>query len=395
MAHSGNSRAGAGAGRYRAGVVGAVVRSGNRFLVGENCVQTIVANGTDAFAALDEIGHGGFWVGFCAYDLGRAIEHVDARTDDDLGLPDLAFARFDTTRLVDQLPAATSVALGAGRSSLTRAEHAERVESVHELLEAGECYQVNLTRRIAFDAAPDPYALFTQLVAEHPAPHAALCTFGDGLPGVAIVSASPELYLRVDGRSVETRPIKGTARDAATLATSAKDRAENLMIVDLARNDLGRVCEIGSVEVARYAAVEKFSHVQHLVSEVRGRLAGGKTAADALAACFPAGTLTGAPKIRAMELIDGLEACRRGVYGGAVGYFDAAGNCDMAIAIRTAVVERGLWRVQAGAGIVADSVPEREYAEAEAKAAALFRAIELAGERFAAPRGARRAASEP
>jgi anthranilate synthase component 1 len=136
--------------------------------------------------------------------------------------------------------------------------------------------------------------------------------------------------------------------------------------------------------VPRYAAIEKFSHVQHLVSEVRGRLAAGRTAADALAACFPAGTLTGAPKIRAMELIDALEARRRGVYGGAIGYLDAAGNCDLAIAIRTAVVEEGLWRVQAGAGIVADSVPEKEYAEAESKAAAIFRAIELAREWFPA-----------
>ena len=157
------------------------------------------------------------------------------------------------------------------------------------------------------------------------------------------------------------------------------------MLVDLARNDLGRVSEIGSVAVERYAAIEKFSHVQHIVSEVHGRLGPRRTSADALAACFPAGTLTGAPKIRAMELIDGLEASRRGVYGGAVGYFDAAGNCDLAIAIRTAVVEDGHWRIQAGAGIVADSVPEKEYAEAESKAAALFRAIELAREWFGAP----------
>jgi anthranilate synthase component 1 len=156
------------------------------------------------------------------------------------------------------------------------------------------------------------------------------------------------------------------------------------MLVDLARNDLGRICEIGSVSVARYAQVERFSHVQHLVSEVRGRLADGRTAADALASCFPAGTLTGAPKIRAMEIIDGLETSRRGLYGGAVGYFDAAGNCDLAIAIRAAVAEGGVLRVQAGAGIVADSVPEKEYAEAESKAAALFRAVELAREWFGA-----------
>ena len=152
------------------------------------------------------------------------------------------------------------------------------------------------------------------------------------------------------------------------------------MLVDLSRNDLGRVCEIGTVAVDRYAAIEKFSHVQHLVSDVSGRLAPSRTALDALAACFPAGTLTGAPKIRAMERIDQWEGARRGVYGGAVGYLDHAGNLDMAIAIRTAVVEGGLCRVQAGAGIVADSVPDREYREAESKAAALFRAIEIARE---------------
>jgi len=156
------------------------------------------------------------------------------------------------------------------------------------------------------------------------------------------------------------------------------------MLVDLGRNDLGRVCEIGSVRVARYAEIERYSHVQHLVSEVRGELARGKTAIDALAACFPAGTLTGAPKIRAMELIDELESSRRGIYGGAVGYLDCAGNLDMAIAIRTAVVENGICRIQAGAGIVADSVPENEYREAESKAEALVRAVEIARGRVVA-----------
>ena len=376
MAHSGNSRAGAGAGRYRAGVVGAVVRSGNRFLVGENCVQTIVANGTDAFAALDEIGHGGFWVGFCAYDLGRAIEHVDARTDDDLGLPDLAFARFDTTRLVDQLPAATSVALGAGRSSLTRAEHAERVESVHELLEAGECYQVNLTRRIAFDAAPDPYALFTQLVAEHPAPHAAMCTFGDGLPGVAIVSASPELYLRVDGRSVETRPIKGTARDAATLATSAKDRAENLMIVDLARNDLGRVCEYGSVYVPELFAIESHPGLHHLVSTVCGTRRADIGLGELVRATFPPASVTGAPKPRVLQAIEDLEPVRRGAYCGAIGWIDAdRGRAELAVAIRTFTIAAGRTYLGVGGGIVADSRAHIEWAETELKAARLLQAV--------------------
>src|SRR6266508_4182501 len=195
-----------------------------------------------------------------------------------------------------------------------------------------------------------------------------------------VFGSSLEMLVRCRGRCVETRPIAGTVPRGATpdedaalsrrLQADPKERAEHVMLVDLGRNDLGRVSALGSVHVPRYAAVEKYSHVQHLVSEVRGTLAEGKTSLDALAACFPAGTLTGAPKIRAMELIDELEAARRGVYGGAVGYVDAAGNLDMAIAIRTAVVSNGVCRIQAGAGIVADSVPENEYREAESKAAA-------------------------
>jgi len=196
--------------------------------------------------------------------------------------------------------------------------------------------------------------------------------------------------VRVEGSRVETHPIAGTRprgrsneedmRLAEELKRNEKERAEHVMLVDLARNDLGRVCTIGSVVVPRYAAIERYSHVQHLVSEVRGTLAPGKTPADVLTACFPAGTLTGAPKIRAMELIDELEEARRGIYGGAVGYVDCGGNLDVAIAIRMAVVENGICRVQAGAGIVADSIPEKEYREAESKAAALFRAIEIARE---------------
>jgi anthranilate synthase component 1 len=197
------------------------------------------------------------------------------------------------------------------------------------------------------------------------------------------------MLVRCRGRLAETRPIAGTTRRGATpdeddhlaerMLADPKERAEHVMLVDLGRNDLGRVCEIGSVEVTRYAEVERYSHVQHLVSEVRGLLADGRSSTDALASCFPAGTLTGAPKIRAMELIDELEGFRRGIYGGAVGYLDQGGNLDMAIAIRTAVVENGVCRVQAGAGIVADSIAENEYREAESKAEALFRAVEAAG----------------
>jgi anthranilate synthase component 1 len=199
------------------------------------------------------------------------------------------------------------------------------------------------------------------------------------------------MLVRCRGRHAETRPIAGTIRRGATpeeddelarrMLADPKERAEHVMLVDLGRNDLGRVCEIGSVEVTRYADVERYSHVQHLVSEVHGVLAAGHTSADLLASCFPAGTLTGAPKIRAMELIDELEDCRRSLYGGAVGYLDHSGDLDMAIAIRTAVVESGICRIQAGAGIVADSIAENEYREAESKAQALFRAVEIASDR--------------
>ena len=275
----------------------------------------------------------------------------------------------------------------------------DNVRAAREAIAEGEIYQVVLSQRWKARLGADPFDVYRALRALNPSPY----LFYLETREASVLGSSPEMLVRCRGRDVDTRPIAGTTRRgadaaederlAAALAADPKERAEHVMLVDLARNDLGRICEIGSVAVARYAQVEKFSHVQHLVSEVRGRLAAGRTAADALASCFPAGTLSGAPKIRAMEIIDELETSRRGLYGGAVGYFDAAGNCDLAIAIRAAVAEDGIFRVQAGAGIVADSVPEKEYAEAESKAAALFRAVELAREWFGAP-DAREAAAE-
>ena len=267
---------------------------------------------------------------------------------------------------------------------LRREEFLEAVCRAKEAILAGDIYQVVLSQRWTGPLDVDPFDVYRALRMLNPSPY----LFYLETREAAVFGASPEMLVRCRGRDVETRPIAGTAGRGATAAedralaaqmlADPKERAEHVMLVDLARNDLGRVCEIGSVSVPRYASVERYSHVQHLVSEVRGTLATGKSSGDALAACFPAGTLTGAPKIRAMEIIDELESARRGVYGGAVGYLDAAGNLDMAIAIRTAVVERGLCRIQAGAGIVADSIPDREYREAESKAAALFRAIETA-----------------
>ena len=258
------------------------------------------------------------------------------------------------------------------------------VERAKEGILAGDIYQVVLSQRWSAALELDPFDVYRALRMLNPSPY----LFYLETREASVFGASPEMLVRCRGRDVETRPIAGTvgrgansAEDralAAQLLADPKERSEHVMLVDLARNDLGRVCEIGSVSVARYATVEKYSHVQHLVSEVRGTLAAGKTAGAALAACFPAGTLTGAPKIRAMEIIDELESSRRGVYGGAVGYLDTAGNLDVAIAIRMAVVERGVCRIQAGAGIVADSVPEKEYRESESKAAALLRAVEMA-----------------
>jgi len=374
-------------------------------------------------------------VGFLSYDAVRLFEEVPDRHAREGAIPDALFLLFDAVAAFDhprqRLVLLTTLDLTDGgdagaeadgaiarldrlealvhggaagpkapsrravpaddsgfQAAVPRERFLEAVGVIKEAIASGEVYQCVLSQRWTARLGIDPFAVYRALRALNPSPY----LFYLETREATVLGSSPEMLVRCRGSRVETRPIAGTtargatpeddARLAAALLADPKERAEHVMLVDLSRNDLGRVCEVGSVAVPRYATVEKFSHVQHIVSEVRGRLAAGRSAADALAACFPAGTLTGAPKIRAMELIDGLEAKRRGIYGGAVGYFDAAGNCDMAIAIRTAVVEKGLWKIQAGAGIVADSVPEREYAEAESKAAALFRAIELAGDWF-------------
>ena len=354
----------------------------------------ITARGAEVFDALEETARGGFWVGFVAYDAGRAIEHIRTGTEDDLGLPDLAFVRFDDVRFARELPApdprtaeSAALDLGVGHSSLSPVEHALLVGRIHELLAAGECYQVNLTRRMTFETAVDPYALFTALTRVNPAPHAAVCAFGDELNGLAVVSASPELFLRVDGRAVETRPIKGTAADAAWLRTSEKDRAENLMIVDLARNDLGRVCEFGSVEVPALFEIETHPGLAHLVSTVRGRLRADVGLADLVRATFPPASVTGAPKPRVLQAIEDLEPVRRGVYCGAVGWIDAArARVELAVAIRTFTITGttigGRTHLGLGGGIVADSDAPDEWAETELKGARLLAA---AGARIEEP----------
>ena len=364
----------------------------DRWMTATDPAEVVVADGTDAFAALDRIARGGFWVGFCTYDLGRAIERVTPRADDDTALPDLVFARFDDWRPYEPDPARSSGpgagrALGPGRSSTSRAEHAAAVDAVHDLLRAGDCYQVNLTRRVSFGTAADPVGLFDALATRNPAPYGGLFVPGPAVPGVAVVSASPELFLGLDGRTVETRPIKGTAAHAETLAHSAKDLAEHVMIVDLARNDLGRVCEYGTIEVPALCEVEAHPGLHHMVSTVRGRLRADVGLGDLLRATFPAASITGAPKPRVMQAIEDLEPVRRGVYCGAFGWIDAdAARARLAVAIRTFTVAGGATHLGVGGGIVADSDATAEWDETCLKAARL---LDAAGAHEAEPAVAR------
>jgi len=261
----------------------------------------------------------------------------------------------------------------------------QSVRQAQDYIAAGDIFQVVLSRRRSVECPCDPFTVYRALRMVNPSPYMYFLKDGER----AVAGASPEMLVRVEGRRTETRPIAGTRPRGATaeederlgqeLLGDEKERAEHVMLVDLGRNDLGRVSRFRSVTVPEFMAVEHYSHVMHLVSSVTGELAEGKDALDALAATFPAGTLSGAPKIRAMEIIDELEPDRRGLYGGAVGYLDLRGNLDFCITIRTVVLEGGKAVVQAGAGIVADSDPESERREMEAKAAAMREALRLAG----------------
>ena len=270
------------------------------------------------------------------------------------------------------------------RSNQSRDTFEAGVRTIKEHIAAGDIYQAVLSQRFEVDVTADPFTVYRALRHVNPSPYMYFIRMG----GLAIVGSSPEMLVRVEGRRVETHPIAGTRprgagededlRLAEELKRNEKERAEHVMLVDLGRNDLGRVCEFGSVRVPQYMALERYSHVMHLVSTVDGRLAEDRDHLDALVACFPAGTVSGAPKVRAMEIIAELEPDRRGVYAGALGYLDFAGNLDFCITIRTVVIENGRAYVQAGAGIVADSNPTAEYEETRDKARAVIRALELA-----------------
>jgi len=270
---------------------------------------------------------------------------------------------------------------GGPSSNVTKEEFMGSVRRAKEYIEAGDIIQVVLSQRFQQEISADPLDVYRRLRSLNPSPYMFYLHFGS----IRIVGSSPEMLVRVEQGSVETRPIAGTSRRGASqleddalarsLQADPKECAEHLMLVDLGRNDLGRVCEYGSVKVPRLMEIERYSHVMHLVSVVQGKLTAGHDAYDALASCFPAGTLSGAPKIRAMEIIEELEPARRGPYGGAIGYLSFNGNLDACITIRTIVIKNGLAYIQAGAGIVADSDPEREYEESWRKAGALLQAI--------------------
>ncbi len=370
-------------------------------------------------------------VGYFAYDMVRQFERLPERTKDDLSLPDCVFAFYDRLLAFDHLRhqvhviAAADVRsesprkaydravadIGALSEKLARGLHGQRlhdsnagkrkpikghsstshddflrsVRRAKEYIAAGDVFQVVLSQRLDFKPPAEPFQIYRALRTVNPSPYMFFLQLDD----LHVLGASPEMLVRVSGRRLDYRPIAGTRPRGADavederlieeLRADEKERAEHVMLVDLGRNDLGRVSEYGSVKVRDLMHVEKYSHVMHLVSSLEGELRGSLDALDALAACFPAGTLSGAPKVRAMEIIEELEPVRRGVYGGAVLYADHAGNLDSCIAIRTMVVHGKRAYVQAGAGIVADSNPESEYQECMNKASALLRACEQAG----------------
>jgi anthranilate synthase component 1 len=280
--------------------------------------------------------------------------------------------------------AAERGARGGFESNWTREGFEAGVARIKEHIAAGDCYQAVLSQRFSKPCDVDPVQIYRALRATNPSPYMYFLRLG----GEAVVGASPEMLVRCRGQRLDYRPIAGTRRRGATetedwllgeeLAADEKEVAEHTMLVDLGRNDLGRVSDYGSVEVNELMTVERYSHVMHLVTSLRARLRDDRDRFDALAACFPAGTVSGAPKVRSMQLIGGLEPDARGVYAGAVLYVDYADNLDSCIAIRTVVVRDRVAHVQAGAGVVADSVPEREYEETVNKARAVLNAVEMA-----------------
>lgn len=367
-------------------------------------------------------------VGYFGYDLVRQFERLPSLATDDLGLDDFHVMYFSTILAFDHLrhrihiianilnpkgvrnlearycdavarieqvekrltapislPApAPSTARPEPASNLTEAQYYANVEKAKSYIQAGDIFQVVLSQRLAMEITCDPFDIYRSLRFINPSPYMIFLR----MDKLCLVGASPEMLVKVRGRRVEYGPIAGTRPRGRTpeededlardLLADAKERAEHVMLVDLGRNDLGRVCRYGSVKVTDLMRIEKYSHVMHLVSSVEGSLREDLDCFHALEACLPAGTVSGAPKVRAMEIIEELEPCRRGIYGGAVGYADFSGNLDTCIALRTLVIKDNMAYIQAGGGIVADSHPVREREESMNKARALLRAVEFA-----------------
>jgi anthranilate synthase component I len=366
-------------------------------------------------------------IGYFAYDMVRLVERIPDTGRDDVGVDDcvmmfylglVAFdhvqhrvwvirnvftdgpgawrAKYDaavreirrTRRTLEsplpRQPKARRSAPLKVRSNMTKPQFTGSVNKAKEYIRAGDVFQVVVSQRLSATTSADPFEIYRALRVVNPSPYLYFLKLDD----VSVAGSSPEMLVKVQGRDAFYKPLAGTRPRGrnekedreleAALLADPKERAEHIMLVDLGRNDLGRVCDYGSVKVDRLMFVERFSHVMHLVSSLRGHLREPVDCFEALMACFPAGTLSGAPKVRAMEIIDELEPTRRGIYAGAILYLDFSGNVDSCIGLRTLVAKGGKVYIQAGAGIVADSVPEREYEESLNKARALIRALEIA-----------------
>jgi anthranilate synthase component 1 len=353
---------------------------------------------TVPLAEKDELGVPAMWFMLCDSVLAFDRAHQTMRLIVNAHIGNDANAAYDAAcaelrRMKDALAKPTpliSATLGdAGpvqvpEGNFTKAAFEKMVDDSKEFIRAGDIFQIVLSQRFSREFKRTPLDLYRALRTVNPSPYMFLLETGD----FALVGASPEVHVRLTGRKVEIRPIAGTRPRGKTtiedlalekeLLADEKERAEHLMLVDLARNDIGRVCAYGSVKVPEFMVIERYSHVMHIVSQVEGQLAPERSAFDLMRATFPAGTVSGAPKIRAMQLIAEKEGTQRGSYAGALGYFSYDGNLDSCITLRTALVKEGKVHIQAGAGVVADSVPAAEYQETINKASALFKAIMLA-----------------
>ncbi|MBV6288096.1 aminodeoxychorismate synthase component I [Pseudomonas aegrilactucae] len=375
--------------------------------------EQLAALGPAQLPAGVELPFAGGLIGYLSYDFGRRLEHLPAVARDDLGLADAslglyawalisdhqlqtsqllfhpALAATERARLVqlfDSAPAhvaGTFTLASPMQGDLSADDYRQAFEQVQAYIHAGDCYQINLTQRFRAPCQGEPWVAYQALRAACPTPFSGFQALADGS---TLLSFSPERFIRVSAGQVETRPIKGTrprsadptedAANAAELLESAKDRAENLMIVDLLRNDLGRTCAIGSVSVPELFSLESYPNVHHMVSSVTGRLAPGKDALDLIAGSFPGGSITGAPKIRAMQIIDELEPSRRALYCGSLLYVDVRGEMDSSIAIRSLLVKDGQVCCWGGGAVVADSQWEAEYAESITKVKVLLETLQ-------------------